>query len=100
MSIHRFATRRDSNEADLVKLARKLGAHMVKTDIPTDYIGIWRGRIWLVEIKRPDGKFTKGQVAFLETAKSLGTPVLVWRTPEDVIAALSTSPYPTVPKAA
>ena len=86
----RLAARRDSNEIEIVALARMLGAHMVKAG-PLDYLACIRGKWSLVEIKRPERKghkneYTDAQLRFFSQCRMNGSPWLIWRTQDDVLA--------------
>lgn len=87
----RYAARRDSNEAELVGLARMMGWHMVKAG-PLDYWAERRGHWHLIEIKRPDKRghkdeYTPAQLRFFERCRLYGSPWLVWRDSNDVLEA-------------
>lgn len=85
----RYAARRDSNETELVGLARMMGWHMVKAP-PLDYLGCFKEKWHLIEIKRPEVKgrkreFTPAQLSFFERCKQYGSPWLTWRDADDVM---------------
>lgn len=92
----RFAQRRDHNEPELIKFAKLLGwyfkgvaAPRSKTDLPSDWVGLFRGKWHVIEIKNPDkeghaNEFTDGQREFHADVFSRGGRILVWRTKEDV----------------
>lgn len=88
------AKRRDIVESELVKLARKLGAWMIKLDEPCDWLMFYRGRWEPVEVKDPacEGhadEFTPAQRAFRAEAFRRGAKLIVWRTQDDVITCLN-----------
>jgi len=88
MSINRYAQRRDANEADLVYVARQMGAQL-EQDGPLDFWLGWRG-IWRpVEIKTKNGRYTDEQILFMARCKEHGNPHLTWRTVDDVLASLN-----------
>jgi hypothetical protein len=86
--------RRDANEAELIELARRLGAWLIKLDEPCDWLMFYRGRWELVEVKDPavEGhadEFTPAQRAFRAEAFRRGAKLITWRTNEDVIECLN-----------
>ncbi len=92
MSLHRYAKRRDSNEAAIEDAAEKLGWWLIQTDQPGDFIGWFRGHWEIIEVKDPKveghaDEFTPAQQKFHEQAKCRGAKVLVWREVQDVINA-------------
>lgn len=87
----RYAARRDNNDSELAILAASLGAWLVHTDYPTDYLVWFRDRWDLVEIKRADkegwkDEFTPAQITFRAEAARRGARLIVWRTRENVLA--------------
>ncbi len=92
MSLHRYAKRRDSNEAAIEDAAEKLGWWLIETDQPGDFIGWFRGQWEIIEVKDPKvqghaNEFTPSQQKFHENAKHRGAKVLVWRDVQDVVNA-------------
>lgn len=88
------AKRRDDVEPELVKLARKLGAWLIKLDEPCDWLMWYRGRWELVEIKDPSceghaDEFTPAQRAFRAEAFRRGAKLIVWRTTDDILKSLN-----------
>jgi hypothetical protein len=81
----RRAAKRDANEPQLIKQARQVGWVLIKLDIPCDWLGIWRGKWYPVEIKAKKGVLTDAQKQFIATASWYRAPVLIWRTLEDVL---------------
>lgn len=88
MSLNRYAVRRDANEPELVKVARKLGAVMLKHG-PLDWWCGYRHRWWPVEIKVEKGRMRPLQKQFLALCQQSELPVQVWRSVECVVAALN-----------
>lgn len=93
MSINRFARRRDSNEPELISIARKLGAHCERADKPLDWWIGWQGKWFPTEIKTGEHKGQKGefkpdQLRFMDDCKTHRLPVWVWRIDTDVLASL------------
>ena len=84
MSLNRFATRRDANEATILYCARNLGWVMVNIEKPVDFIGCLRGEVHLIEIKTAKGTLTRAQEKFIELWPG---NVLIWRTTDDVVRA-------------
>lgn len=90
MSLPRYAKRRDNNESPIEEAAEKLGWWLIQTDQPGDFIGWFRGRWEIIEVKDPNvqghaKEFTPSQQKFHEHAKQRGAKVLVWREVQDVI---------------
>ena len=88
------AKRRDDVEPELVHLARKLGAWLVKLDEPCDWLMWYRGRWEPVEVKDPSceghaDEFTPAQRVFRAEAFRRGARLIVWRTRENVIQTLN-----------
>jgi hypothetical protein len=81
--------RRDKNEPELIMLAESLGAWIIKTDYPTDWLCWFRN--WdVVEIKRADkegwkSEYTPSQLTFRAEAARRGARLLTWRTRDDVL---------------
>jgi len=66
------AKRTDSNQASIVKDLRELGFQVVVTNLGDDYPDLMvgsKGTWTLIEIKKPDGDFTRGQLEFLADAR-------------------------------
>jgi len=95
MSLNRYATRRDANEQDLLKILHQFGAGWI-AEGPLDGWVIWRERWTPVEIKRPDGPrggrsdrhYTEAQILFLALCKERNAPVWTWRSERDVFESL------------
>lgn len=88
------AKRRDIVEPELVKLARTLGAWMIKLDEPCDWLMWYRGNWQPVEVKDPSceghaDEFTSAQLGFFGEAFRRGAKIVVWRTRENVIQTLN-----------
>jgi hypothetical protein len=88
------AKRRDDVEPELVKLARKLGAWLIKLDEPCDWLLWYRGRWEPIEVKDPSceglaDEFTPAQRAFRAEAFRRGAKLIVWRTTDDVLKSLN-----------
>lgn len=71
-------------------LAESLGAWMIRTDFPSDWLCWWRADWDLVEIKDPKkegwaSEYTPKQITFRAEAKSRGARLLTWRTDADVL---------------
>lgn len=86
----RYAARRDLNEPELVRVARKLHWRLWKMHEPSDFLGLHRGVWHPIEIKNPEyegqaSEFTAQQKLFHTDVKNCGGRVLVWRTELDVI---------------
>jgi hypothetical protein len=83
----KYGAKRDANEPELVKLARRLGAELRKLP-PLDWWVGHRGRWVPVEIKTDEGEYTEQQVEFIGMCVERGLPVWTWRTESDVMRNL------------
>lgn len=94
MSLKRHATKRDVNEPDIIDALEKIGATVIRTDLPFDLIVGDRGKAYLAEVKNPDRKtnsknplgLTPGQKKTLSMWNGNEVPIL--ETPEQAIAWL------------
>jgi hypothetical protein len=83
---------RDANEAALIALAERLGAHWCKAP-PLDGWVFVRGRWMPVEIKRPEREgqvweYTPAQRKFFSWCRNRGATWWLWRTDADVLRDL------------
>jgi hypothetical protein len=93
----RKTARRDANDAALAALARKLGVKLWALDTPCDYLGLWAGKLWAIEIKLPEGpkggtkdrNLTTDQALFRLELNAQGLELHIWRTEEDVLRFVS-----------
>jgi Holliday junction resolvase len=60
-----YAKRRDENEPEIVKALEGIGAKVIRLDI-VDLLVNYRGKIYLLEVKTPEGKLTKKQRELLD----------------------------------
>ena len=88
MSLHRYAARRDSNEAELFALARSIGIKIYPLSTPCDALALIGTTWWPVEVKSATGTLTERQERFLAEVEAKGAGVLIWRTRADVLACL------------
>lgn len=84
MSLKRYAAKRDSNEAPIVKALRKAGAsvmHLSEKGAP-DLLVFYRQRLFLLEIKREKGAGTAAgrSTSFQDETSAQGWPVVTART--------------------
>lgn len=84
MSLKRYSAKRDRNEAPIVSCLRKCGALVQPLSLPgmPDLLIAYRGRILLVEVKTPKGKFNAAQ----RKQALLGWPVV---TVHSIVEALA-----------
>lgn len=85
MGMPKYGARRDDNEPEVVKFARRLGWALWKLDEPCDWLGCRRGVWYPIEIKTEDGKLTTKQKIFHRDAFNMGAQVLVWKSTDDVL---------------
>ena len=86
----RRAARRDTNEAELVAIAKAFGALWLPMP-PLDGWILYRGVWYPVEIKYGRNGYTKLQKGFLAECVARRAPVFTWRTPKDVFETLGAS---------
>ena len=80
--------RSDSNAAELVSAARKLGMLVYLTGRPTDALVGIRGAWYVVEFKAPSGSYTPAQKVFRAECEYHSLPMLTWRSVDDVAACV------------
>lgn len=83
----RYAARRDRNEPELVKLARRLGA-LIVYEGPLDFWCGHKGRWVPVEVKTPRGSLTLLEKQFMSHAALDKLPAVIWRSEADVLSHL------------
>jgi hypothetical protein len=81
----RHAARTDSNQVEVVKALRAIGAKVYYLKLPLDLLVWFRGETSLMEVKTEDGKLTKQQVEFI--AEWPGTVHIV-QSPQAAVAAV------------
>lgn len=83
----RLAARRDTNEDELVGVARQFGARWTQQGPLDGWVG-YRG-LWVpVEVKHGANDFTPAQVRFMAMCKEARLPFWAWRTSVDVFESL------------
>ncbi len=90
MTLHRRATRRDANEADIVDALRAAGCNVERLDQPVDLLVGRAGVNYLLEVKdgtrRPsERKLTDEQEEFFKVWRG---QVLKVESPEDALRAV------------
>lgn len=85
MTLHRYAARRDDNEAEIVAALESCGFHVERISEPgvPDLLLSRAGRWHLAEVKTEHGRLSKSQNAFRARARA---PVPVFREIDDVLA--------------
>lgn len=89
MSIHRRAAKRDINEGEIIDALRAVGASVYPVSgagIP-DTIVIFRGQVYLLEVKNRGGKLTEAQETFFSVHGDLPA-VRVVRTVDEALFAV------------
>jgi hypothetical protein len=84
MSVHRYAARRDANEAIIIEALRTVGATVIRlseTGVCDLLVG-YRGSNYLIEIKMEKGKLTDEQFSFFQTWRGQCD---VARTPQEAL---------------
>ena len=81
----RQKARVDSNQAEIVKALRKIGAAVYVIGLPVDLLVWHRGTLHLVEVKVEGGTYTKQQEKFMSEWPG---EVHTVRTPEEAVAAV------------
>jgi hypothetical protein len=91
--VNRYShNQRDGNEAELLGLAERLGAHWLEAP-PLDGWISWRGQWLPVEIKAPEREglaheYRPAQRRFFAWCKLHGARWLVWHSADDVLRDL------------
>jgi hypothetical protein len=83
VSLPKYNGKRDANEPELVKVARRLGAAFERIGPLDFWVGV-RGKWVPLEIKTEEGTYTPKQVNFIARCQARGLPVWTWRTDADV----------------
>ena len=78
--------RSDLNQSELVSFARTLGMQVELIGRPTDAMVNISGKWFPVELKAKKGKYTPAQLDFIDRCAVHGSPMLTWRSIEDVQA--------------
>jgi hypothetical protein len=94
VSLNRYAKARDTNEAEIVRELRAVGATVVLLDQPVDLLVGFRGRNFLLEVKQPIGPrggsshsaLTSDQIEFFQLWRG---EVIVVRSPEAALQAIT-----------
>lgn len=86
----RWAKRTDANQAAIIERGRKQGVHIEIINEPCDLLCIYRGRMFTVEVKNPDGRNREqpSQVAWRNTCERTGAYHAVIREGEAWTAIL------------
>lgn len=61
----RYARQRDKNEREIVRALERIGCDVIPMHRPVDLLVGFRNQNWLLEVKMPSGKLTKGQKEFI-----------------------------------
>jgi protein-disulfide isomerase-like protein with CxxC motif len=86
MTIYRVDAKRDSNEPEIVEALQRLGFSVDRVSAKgfPDLVVARYGRMWLLEVKRPKGRFTAAQVLWRQ--RWHGPVPFVVRSVDDAIA--------------
>jgi len=60
MSLNRYNAKRDANERPIVEAYRRAGAKVLLLD-QVDLLVLYKGKLFLREVKMPNGRLTKAQ---------------------------------------
>ena len=82
----------DANQQEIVAALRSIGAVVFLIGIPLDLLIAFRGKLTLMEVKNPDGenKVSKSQQKTIDILKAVGVHVVVVRSVEEAIGAVTT----------
>lgn len=80
------AVSRDENELAIVRALEAVGATVQRLDVPCDLLVGFRGKNFLLEVKRPKEKLTLTQELFGKTWR--GTPVAIVRSEREALQAI------------
>ena len=85
MSLLRYAAKRDAAERPIIQALEKAGASVIQLSAPRlpDLLVGMAGKTYLIEVKTGRAEQSRGQRMFSLSWE--GSPVLVWRTTQDVI---------------
>jgi len=86
--VRRYGNRRDANEQEIVDALEAIGATVYRLDRPCDLLVGYRAHNFLIEVKAPTGRLTRGQREFMRTWKG---QVRVVENPEDAIDVVTHS---------
>ena len=86
MSLKRHNPKRDTNEREIVAALRLVGCKVMRLD-QVDLLVLHNGRLYLMEVKTPEGRMTKSQEALVKD----GWPLHIIRTVDDALATLGIS---------
>lgn len=80
------ARKRDANEPAIVAALERVGAGVVRINAVgmADLLVLWRGDLFLMEIKQRRGRVTKAQALFAQQ----GWPAWLVRSPEDALRVI------------
>ena len=91
MRRRRIIHRSDPNQADIVKALRAAGAYVDVIGEPLDLLVGYRGRTWLMEVKRDEkAKLQPSQVAFFGEWR--GGPAIRVNSVAEALAAIGIDP--------
>jgi hypothetical protein len=94
----RYARRTDTNHSEIVNLLRSIGAQVLDLHaLPgaLDVLVGFRGVLHLFEVKHGKGwKLTEAEGITIERFRSIGCPVHIVETEDDVLRALRILPRP------
>ena len=88
MSLSRYAKKRDTAEAAIVKALRDAGCKVWQQDRPFDLAVAWGGRLVLLEVKSGRSKPTAKQADELAACHRLGIPAYLVRTVDEALEAI------------
>jgi Holliday junction resolvase len=92
MTIKRFDARRDEPERLIVKGLQAIGCQVLRIENP-DLLILYRGQLWLIEVKSPTGRQTRIQRRLVESGWPIHTvqtlveavAVVMGKSPEGVV---------------
>ena len=82
--VPRYDARRDANEPEIVEALEAVGAKVLRLD-DVDLLVAFRGNMYLLEVKTPQGRLNKKQAAFF---REWAGYVWIVRTPEQALALI------------
>ena len=90
MTLKRYGAKRDLNELEIVRGLQQIGCRVLRLD-PVDLLCLYRGGLWLIEVKTPTSRTRRTQQQ--KTLTEEGWPIhYVTSLPEAIAVVMGKSP--------
>jgi len=83
VSLKRWNAKRDANEGEILRALRRVGAQVIRLDV-FDVLVLFRGHVYLVDIKSEHGRPTKAQ----QQLRALGWPLQFVTTADEALRVI------------